>query len=72
MLHGNRLYAGTNVTGFYTADALASLVSDLPFLIWAVSASIAMIFVKWEVVAPTLRESGLREAGCQPQPDLEG
>ena len=56
------IYAGTNVTGFYTADGLVSLLSELPFLIWALSASILMIIVKREVVAPTLRERGLREA----------
>ncbi len=57
------IYAGANVTGFYTADGLVSLLSELPFLIWALSASILMIIVKREVVAPTLRERGLREAG---------
>ena len=29
------IYAGTNATGFYTADGLVSLMSELPFLIWA-------------------------------------
>jgi hypothetical protein len=57
------IYAGANAAGFYTADGLVSLLSELPFLIWALIASISMIIAKREVVAPTLRERRLREAG---------
>ncbi len=53
------IYAGANATGFYTADGLVSLLSELPFLIWALSASIFMIIMKREVVASTLREREL-------------
>jgi hypothetical protein len=45
------IYAGTNITGFYTADGLVSLISELPFLIWALSVSISMIVVKREAEA---------------------
>jgi hypothetical protein len=47
------IYAGTNVTGFYTADGLVSLLSELPFLIWALAASISMIVVKRKAKAMT-------------------
>ena len=56
------IYGGANATGFYTADGLVSLLSELPFLIWAGSISISMILVKRTIVAPTLHERGLREA----------
>ena len=46
------IYAGTNATGFYTADGLVSLISELPFLIWALTASISMIVVKRKAVVP--------------------
>jgi hypothetical protein len=46
------IYAGTNATGFYTADGLVSLISELPFLIWALAASISMIVVKRKAVVP--------------------
>ncbi len=57
------IYAGSNSTGFYTADGLVALASELPFLIWAFIASIFMITMKPEVVAPKLHEHRLREAG---------
>lgn len=56
------IYAGTNITGFYTADGLVSLLSELLFLIWALSASISMLVVKRETKAETLRERRLEEA----------
>jgi hypothetical protein len=45
------IYAGTNATGFYTADGLVSLLSELPFLIWALAASISMLIVQGEAKA---------------------
>jgi hypothetical protein len=57
------IYAGANSTGFYTADGLVALASELPFLIWALSASILMITMKPEIVVPALHEHRLREAG---------
>ncbi len=47
------IYAGTNATGFYTADGLVSLMSELPFLVWALAASISMIVGKQEARAKT-------------------
>ncbi len=40
------IYAGANASGFYTADGLVSLLSELPFLIWALATSISMLVVK--------------------------
>jgi len=47
------IYAGINASGFYTADGLVSLTSELPFLIWALAASISMIVGKQEARAKT-------------------
>jgi hypothetical protein len=47
------IYAGANVAGFYTADRLISLISELPFLIWALVASVSMLVVKREAKAMT-------------------
>jgi len=57
------IYAGANATGFYTADGLVALASELPFLIWALIASIFMITMKPENVTRELHEHRLREAG---------
>ncbi len=57
------IYAGANATGFYTADGLVALASELPFLIWALIASILMITMKPEIVVPTLHQHKLREVG---------
>lgn len=53
LLAAPAIYAGTNATGFYTADGLVSLASELPFLIWALAASISMMLVKREAVIRT-------------------
>jgi len=45
------IYAGANATGFYTADGLVSLLSELSFLIWALAVSISMLVVKKEAKA---------------------
>lgn len=50
------IYAGTNATGFYTADGLVSLASELPFLVWALIASISMMVMKPKIIAPALRD----------------
>jgi len=47
------IYAGTNASGFYTADGLVSLLSELPFLIWALTSSISMLAVKPKAMAST-------------------
>ena len=57
------IYAGANATGFYTADGLVALTSELPFLIWALIASIFMITMKPESVTRVPHEHRLREAG---------
>jgi hypothetical protein len=57
------IYAGANAAGFYTADGLVALSSELPFLIWALIASILMITMKPEIVVPKLHQHRLREAG---------
>jgi hypothetical protein len=45
------IYAGTNATGFYTADGLASFIGLLPFLLWLLIVSIAMM-VKRDAAVP--------------------
>jgi hypothetical protein len=57
------IYAGANAAGFYTADGFISLLSELPFLVWAVSVSMVMIIGKRKIGAPAQRERGFREAG---------
>jgi len=52
------IYAGTNATRFYSADGLVSLLSELPFLIWALAASISMILVKRKAIASTSAYEG--------------
>ena len=56
-------YAGANATGFYTADGLVALTSELPFLNWALIASIFMITMKPENVTREPHEHRLRKAG---------
>ena len=57
------IYAGANATGFYTADGLVALASELPFLIWALIASIFMITMKPENVKRVPHEHRLRGVG---------
>ena len=56
------IYAGANATGFYTADGLVALASELPFLIWALIVSIFMITMKPNNARRVLHEHRLREA----------
>lgn len=55
------IYAGANATGFYTADGMVALASELPFLIWALIVRIFMITMNPEIVSSTLHEHRLRE-----------
>ena len=45
------IYGGTDATGFYTADGLASVIGLLPLLIWILITSISMITMR-EASAP--------------------
>ena len=55
------IYGGANATGFDTADGLVSLVSELPFLVWALATSILMI-------ARREAKSGLAVIAAEPEP----
>ena len=56
------IFGGTDYTGFYTASGYVTFIGQGAMLIWFLIASVSMIVVKREAVAPTLRERELKEA----------
>jgi hypothetical protein len=47
------IFGGTDYTGFYTASGYVTFIGQGAMLIWFLIASVSMIVVKREAVAPT-------------------
>jgi hypothetical protein len=47
------IYGGTNYTGFYTASGYVTFIAQGAMVIWFLIASVSMLVVKREAIAPT-------------------